>query len=773
VGLGINTESLARWAGSRPWTTIGIWVILLVVAFGLISTLLGGALTTDDEILNNPESKQANTLLRQRLAGSGGSGGSDELIIVRSATLTVDAPAYQSQVETLYADLIALGDGVVEGGVHYYMTGDESLVSADRHTTILPLTMAPDAEEVVEQVHEVVDNAGAVSSFEVFVTGDASFAAEAMALAEETMKKGESIGVTVALVILALVFGAVAAAMLPIAIGIVSVVGALGLTALVGQTMQLSFFVTNIITMMGLAVGIDYSLFILSRYREERERGLEKVDAIAAAGATASRSVLFSGITVVLALVGLVIFPLSIFQSFGIGAILVVMVAVLASLTLLPAILGLFGDRVNAWRIPFIQRRKTAQTAGAAGGFWVRTTRIVTRRPVVALVVAGGLLIAAAVPYFGADMGMSGISAMPDDMRAKQGFLVLQEEFGFGQDEPAVIVIDGQTDSAAVQQGVASLETTLASDPAFASSNLQVFPEADLSVLSVRVAGDPQSKQAMTAVEQLRSEYIPAAFADAPAQVLVAGGTAMTLDFNETTATYTPIIFGFVLALSFVLLTVAFRSIVIPAASIVMNLLSVGAAYGLLVLVFQKGVGASLFGFQQVDVIESWLPLFLFAILFGLSMDYQVFLLSRIRERFKQTGDNTDAVSFGLSSTGRLITGAALIMVAVFGGFALGDMVMLQQMGFGLAIAVLVDATIVRSVLVPATLTLLGNRSWYMPKWLEWIPNVSIGEGARLEAPAARAGEPGGPLAQPVPVPAVTDAQEEPVRFEREPDAAA
>jgi RND superfamily putative drug exporter len=562
----------------------------------------------------------------------------------------------------------------------------------------------------------------------------------------------------VALVILALVFGAIAAATLPIAIGIVSVVGALGLTALVGQTMQLSFFVTNIITMMGLAVGIDYSLFILSRYREERERGLEKVDAIAAAGATASRAVLFSGITVVLALVGLVIFPLSVFQSFGIGAILVVMVAVLASLTLLPAILGLFGDRVNALRlrIPFIKRRKTAQTAGAAGGFWVWTTRIVTRRPVVALVVAGGLLIAAAVPYFGADMGMSGISAMPDDMRAKQGFLVLQEEFGFGQDEPAVIVIDGQTDSAAVQQGVASLETSLASDPAFASSNLQVFPEADITVLSVRVAGDPQSKQAMTAVEQLRSEYIPAAFADAPAQVLVAGGTAETLDFNATTATYTPIIFGFVLALSFVLLTVAFRSIVIPAASIVMNLLSVGAAYGLLVLVFQKGVGASLFGFQQVDVIESWLPLFLFAILFGLSMDYQVFLLSRIRERFMQTGDNTDAVSFGLSSTGRLITGAALIMVAVFGGFALGDMVMLQQMGFGLAIAVLVDATIVRSVLVPATLTLLGNRSWYLPKWLEWIPNVSIGEGVLDEVETViepkREQPQGQPVLAPVPL---------------------
>jgi RND superfamily putative drug exporter len=259
----------------------------------------------------------------------------------------------------------------------------------------------------------------------------------------------------------------------------------------------------------------------------------------------------------------------------------------------------------------------------------------------------------------------------------------------------------------------------------------------------------------MDAVTRLRAEYIPEAFADVPATVLVTGNTAGILDFNETTNTYTPIVFVFVLALSFVLLTIAFRSIVVPATSIIMNLLSVGAAYGLIVLVFQKGVGASLFGFQKVDVIESWLPLFLFSILFGLSMDYHVFLLSRIRERFNQTRSNTDAVAFGLRSTGRLITGAALIMVAVFGGFALGDMVMLQQMGFGLAVAVLVDATIIRSVMVPATMRLLGDRNWYMPKWLEWLPNVSIGESTCEEVeprrPVEREEEQ--PVWEPVPMP--------------------
>ncbi len=246
----------------------------------------------------------------------------------------------------------------------------------------------------------------------------------------------------------------------------------------------------------------------------------------------------------------------------------------------------------------------------------------------------------------------------------------------------------------------------------------------------------------MDAVAKLRADYIPSAFDGVPAKVLVTGSTAEIVDFNKTTDTYTPIIFAFVLGLSFVLLTVAFRSIVVPVTSILMNLLSVGAAYGLLVLVFQKGVGADLLGFQRVDAIETFLPLFLFSILFGLSMDYHVFLLSRIRERFNQTRDNSEAVAFGLRSTGRLITGAALIMVAVFGGFALGGLVTMQEMGFGLAVAVFVDATVVRSVLVPATMRLLGNWNWYLPAWLAWLPKVGIGEGGSREvSPREQLGE--------------------------------
>jgi len=511
------------------------------------------------------------------------------------------------------------------------------------------------------------------------------------------------------------------------------------------------------ITMMGLAVGIDYSLFILSRYREERERGLTKIDAITNAGATSSRAVLFSGMTVVLALLGLVIFPLNVFWSAGIGAMLVVIVAVLASLTLLPAVLGLFGDKINKFRLPSIRRRAYATNDGNTG-FWAAASRMVMRRPILSFMFAAGLLMAATIPYFDIDEGMAGISALPDDLKSKQGYLALQEDFGFGQDDPAIVVIDGRTDSAELQAGIANLENMVENDDAFTSSWVETYPEANLTVFNARVTGDPLSKQAMDAVTDLRNDYIPRAFNGTSARVMVTGQTAGMLDFNEVTDDYTPIVFALVLGLSFILLTIAFRSIVIPVTSILMNLLSVGAAYGTIVLVFQKGVGASLFGFREVEVIESWLPLFLFAILFGLSMDYHVFLLSRVKERYIETGSTSESVALGLRSTGKLITGAALIMVAVFGGFALGDMAMFQQMGFGLAIAVLMDATIVRSILVPATMRILGKWNWYFPTWLEWIPNISIGEGEAEKARVSKGVKPRhtrplGPVPIPVTVP--------------------
>jgi RND superfamily putative drug exporter len=725
------TESLARACARRPWVTVGIWAGAMAIAIFLVITLLGGALVTEAEFTNNPESVVALDLMNERL-GIAETTNLDAMIIVRSGTLTVDDAEFRSVVEQIFADVSALGPDFFLGGANYYMTQDPSMVSADRHSTFIPFTIPLEADEKMDLVYAIGDKY-AGGAFEVFHTGTAAWMADSMKLAEDQMKSGETIGITAALIILAIVFGALAAAFLPLVMGGVAIVIALGLTALVGQTMDLTFMISNIITMMGLAVGIDYSLFILTRFREERRRGLEKMDAIGAAGATASRAVFFSGLAVVLALSGLVIFPLSIFISMGIGSILVVVSAIIASLTLLPALLSLMGDKVNALRIPFIQRRKDTSTYETATGFWAGVTRVVTKLPLVSIAIVVGILALAAVPYLDKNTGMSGINSMPDFLRSKQGYMVLQKEFHIGMDLPAIIVVDGDINAEKTQAGITRMQTLLATDPTFAATQVVPYPDKNMTIIYASLTGDPNAKKTMDSVSRLRSEIIPEAFEGSPVEVMVTGETSFMLDYNQITNEYTPGIFVYVLAFSFVILILAFRSIVISITAIIMNLFSVGAAYGLIVLVFQKGVGASFFGFIQVDVIETWLPLFLFALLFGLSMDYHVFLLSRMRERYKQTNDNSEAVSFGLRSTGRLITGAALIMVAVFGGFALGDLVMMQQMGFGLAVAVFLDATLVRCVLVPATMKMLGRRNWYLPKWLEWIPNISLGEQRTVE----------------------------------------
>jgi len=728
--LGNWTEKLASACARHPWVTIGIWVVVLAVAVVLNFSLLGDALVTEIEPTNNPESFEALDIMEERL-GVSAYDTLDTIIIIRSDTLTVGDAEFRSHVEQLYGAMMALGEDIFLGGATYYMTESPLMVSPDRHSTFMNLTMPWEADEEIEKVYEIGDSF-ATDSFEIFYTGTAPFMADSMELGESSMMRGETIGLSAAIVILAVVFGALAAAILPIILGMVSIAVALGLTALVGQTMDLTFMITNMITMMGLAVGIDYSLFVLTRFREERQRGREKMDAIGVAGATASRAVFFSGLTVVLALTGLVIFPLSIFISMGIGSILVVLMAISASLTLLPAMLGLLGDRVNRFRIPFIQRGTTAQTYESPTGFWVWLTRTVTRVPIISLVLVVAILGCAAIPFFDRDTGMSGISGVPDYLRAKQGYDVLQEEFQMGMmDLPTQIVIDGDINAVTTQEGISRLQTLLEADTAFAGSAVALYPDVNLAVIDAYISGDSMSLQSMKSVENLRNELIPQAFPDSSVRVLVTGDTAFMVDFNDTTNAYTPYIIAYILALSFIILLLAFRSVVISTTAIIMNLLSVAAAYGLIVLVFQKGVGAEFFGFTQVEVIETWLPLFLFALLFGLSMDYHVFLLSRVRERYQQTIDNTESVSFGLRSTGRLITGAALIMVAVFGGFALGDLVMMQQMGFGLAVAIFLDATLVRCVLVPATMKLLGRRNWYLPKWLSWIPNVSLGEKPR------------------------------------------
>jgi RND superfamily putative drug exporter len=711
------TQRLAGASARRPWLIVGLWMAAIAVAGWLSSQFLGDALTTEIDFTNEPESKRAAELIEQRF----GSEGVTEVYILTSDEAAVRDPSFERAVRTLQRSASDRGAEAFT----YYDTKDPTMVSDDGRTTLMPVTFEqPDAiADLLPAVEGLLREANQSSVLSARSLGQVTLEEDFNRIAEEDLQQGEAFGVMIALVVLILVFGAVVAGIIPIIMGVASIVVAIGLVALVGHAFDFSFFVTNIITMVGLAVGIDYSLFVVSRFREERGKGHSKLDAIGATGATASRAVFFSGLTVVVALFGMFLFPTTIFRSIGAGAIFVVVVAVLASLTLLPALLSLLGDRVNSLRV---FRRRSEFGSESSHRFWNSITRRVMARPVVSLALGAGILIVASLSYFNINTGFSGVSTMPDDAPSRQAFEILATEFSGGLSSPVQVVVDGDATSPEVTNAIEELRSVLSKDEMFGATRVEVDDAADTTIVSFPVNADPSSESATSAVVRVRDDYVPQTFEGVAANVLVGGDTAFNHDFFDVSDRFTPIVFSVVLGLSFLLLMIVFRSIVVPLKAIVLNLLSVGAAYGLIVLVFQEGVGADLFGFQRVESIEAWLPLFLFCILFGLSMDYHVFLLSRIKERFDQTADNAESVAFGLRTTGGLITGAAAIMVAVFGGFAAGDLAPLQQVGFGLAVAVLIDATLVRSVLVPASMKLLGDRNWYLPRWLAWLPNISV-----------------------------------------------
>jgi RND superfamily putative drug exporter len=732
------TERLARASSRRPWVAVGLWIAAALASIVVVATLL--AFEGDAEITRQTESKRAEQALRSGFEENAATRerAISEVVIVRVDGGDVRAGRVRERVRALADELRAAGATRV---VTY--ADDSRLVSRDRDATALLVALGGDGDDNVDQVVASVQRLDDDPGYTAAATGSSIADADESAASLEDLKKGELFfGAPIALVILLLVFGSVVAALVPLVLSIVSIIVALALVALLAQAHDLSVFTQNMLTGMGLALGIDYALFTLSRYREERLEGRLKLDAIATAGATASRAVLFSGIAFVLAMLGLLLVPSTIFRSLAAGAILVGVVSVVAALTLLPALLSLLGDRVNALRIPFFGR--AAEQAGREGRFWGALVGRVLRRPVLSLVLAAGLLIALAIPVLALETGTSGPATLPDRFEAKQGYLLLAQEFPEETTDPVEIAVVGPLDDPEVREALGRLEDELSARPVFGQPVVEANDAGTVARVTVPIGGDPEGRQAIEAVRELRGEAVPRAFAGVDAQVYVGGDTAGELDYHDTVAFWLPLVILFVLSLSFVLLTVAFRSIVVPAKAIVMNLLSVGAAYGLLVLVFQKGVGNELLGLREAETVDAWVPLFLFAVLFGLSMDYQVFLLSRIRERYSQTGDNDDAVAFGIGSTARLITGAALIIIAVFWAFAMGDTIAFQQMGFGVAVALLIDATIVRSVLVPATMKVLGERNWYLPAWLRRLPEVHV-EGSQSRRREAQQRAPGAP----------------------------
>lgn len=715
---------LAHLAATRARWMIGGWVVAVVVSLALVATALHG-LSSNGYAVGATDSSRAAAALRSAFPAQARQAVTDD-VIVSSDRWGTGSAQFRAFVSKLADEIRAVPTAT---NVQSYLDGDRSLASANGHAALIPLAVATDA--AIKPVVGLVQAADRQPGFEVSVTGTHSVDNDFDTLSQHDLQHAElAFGLPAALVVLVLVFGSIVAGLVPILLALLSIVVGLGIVALLSLEFTLSTFVVNMLTGMGLALGIDYSLFVVSRYREERTRGHDKADAIARAGASASRAVLFSGSTFVVAMFGMLLVPTTVMRSLAAGAIVVGIVSVVAALTLLPALLSVLGDRIDTLRVPLLGRN-LGREDGLESRFWRRIVGGVLRRPALSLTISAAAMLAAAVPLLGLHIGATGVETLPNSMPSKQGFVALQRAFPSQQPYPVQIVAVGGNST--VRPDLERLERGLAADPRFGPGTIATAPATAVSVLSVPLDGDPVSAGAIAAVRELRSTTIPSAFAGSGARVYVGGTTSQNVDYFDAVTNPTPYVLAFVLGLSFIVLLIAFRSLLVALVSIALNLLSVGAAYGLLTLVFIHGVGAGLFGFQRALVIEAWVPLFLFSVLFGLSMDYQVFLMSRIKERHDAGASTSDALAGGVASTARIITGAALIIVVVFIGFARGQLIMFQQMGFGVAVALLLDATVIRSVVLPSLLRLLGERAWYLPRWLGWLPRFETER--RLAAP--------------------------------------
>src|SRR5436190_8935794 len=546
------TEVLARACSRHPWLTIGAWVGALVLAFAWIALLLPGNLTSNGGAAGNPEFRQAERIefgafpYNPRLNFS-------DIVLVRSNRYLVDEPAFRKFVSELARKGRATGK--VHDAQFYYRTRDPSLVSADKHALLIPISVYDTSD--IKPINRLVERDDGRSGFQVAITGDNVRDNDFDQLSQHDLKSGElEFGLPAALIILVLVFGSVVAGLVPILLAILAIVAGLGLVAVVSQIWELSIFVVNMLTGMGLALGIDYSLFVISRYREERANGREPPDAIEMSGATASRAVLFSGSAFVIAMLGMLIVPNTIMRSLAAGAILVGVTSLAAALTLLPALLGLLGDRVNALRVPF------ASGAGTESRFWSAIVRRVLARPGLSLTIACSLLILLAIPVFSLKIGTNGVSTLPDRFLSKQGYLALQKSFPGATADPVRIVVADRATDADVRAGLQRLQARLAGDPKFGRGQIRYATDGGVAALDVPIRGDDASDASLAAVRKLRHDVIAQVFAGTGARVLVGGRTAENVDYADSVTNPTPYVFAFVLGLTLVLLTIAFRSIV-------------------------------------------------------------------------------------------------------------------------------------------------------------------------------------------------------------------
>ncbi len=707
-----------RWSANHRKTAILGWLAFVVLALA-IGQAVGSKQLSDIDGFTG-ESKRA----EQTIVDSGLKPPASETVLVQSSRLRVDDPPFEEAL----ADVTRRVSGVaVVRNVQ-----SPAAVSPDRHSALVQFDIRGDSEQAVDKIDPVLAQVAAAQrtnpELRIEQFGDASADKELNGVFADDLHKAETLSLPITLVILLIAFGALAAAGLPLLLALSAVAATMGLVALPSHIFPIGDSASSVILLIGMAVGVDYSLFYMRREREERAKGHDAPTALQRAAATSGRAVLVSGLTVMAAMAGMFLSGDKEFTGMGLGAMIVVGAAMVGSLTVLPAMLSWMGDRVEKGRVPFVARRRAR--AGADSRMWTAIVNRVLQRPAVSAVVATAALVALTIPAFGMKTKVSGPSDLPQDLAVVESYNHIQKVFP-GKNVPATVVVkDGNVRTGEVANAIAAMkQKAVASGQMFNPITTEYSRDDTVAKVEIPVAGDGADATSKAALATLRDEIVPATVGSvAGTEVNVTGMTAQTVDSSNQLSRAMPIVFGFVLLMAFILLLVTFRSIVIPIKAIVLNLLSVGAAYGVLTLVFQEGHGAGLVGSQATGGIVSWLPLFLFVMLFGLSMDYHVFILSRIREAVDRGMRTEDAVSHGIKSTAGVVTSAAFVMVAVFSIFATLSLVDFKELGVGLAVAVLIDATIVRAVLLPATMKLLGRWNWYLPKSLGWLPRVK-GEG--------------------------------------------
>jgi uncharacterized membrane protein YdfJ with MMPL/SSD domain len=710
----------ARWSAAHRKAVILGWLGLVVVAFTLGSA--AGMTTLTQVQTENGQSRLADeTQARQFPSERSG----EEVLIENPS-----GPLADSDYRAAVADLVTrLSSAPAVAAIRSPLAaGNTGQISKNGRAALLTFQITGDPDTAQDRVAPALAATATVQLAHphLFIgeLGTASTLKAVNTLISDDFHKAEVTSVPVTLFILVVAFGALLAAGVPLLLGFTAVLAALGLTELLSHVLAVEQSITSVILCIGLAVGIDYSLFYVRRAREERAHGRTPAEALEAAAATSGRAILISGFTVMIAMTGMFLMGNQIFTSFGMGTVLVVAIALIGSLTVLPAILSKLGDRVDSGKVPGLQRLRARP---GESRFWAPIVGGVLRRPVLWGGGAVVLLVALAIPAFSLHTVSAGMQGLPSNLPVMQTYERFQQSFPGGAEPETVVISASNVTTPAISAGIIALQhEALATGQMHEPILVDISASHEAARVSIPLIGTGTDAASMRALALLRNRVVPATIGRVPGvTVHTTGEAGQTVDFNNTMKSHAVYVFIFVLGLAFLLLLVTFRSIVIPCTTIILNLLSVGAAYGVLVLIFQEGHLQSLLGFTSIGGVINWLPLFLFVVLFGLSMDYHVFILSRVREAHDRGMSTEQAVAHGIKASAGVVTSAAIVMVAVFAIFATLNEIVFKMLGVGLAVAVLLDATIIRAVLLPATMKLLGDWNWYLPSWLRWLPRVA------------------------------------------------